>query len=78
VIQTWKYPLPKETQIRYLKPGNYQFKVIEDINNNGVWDTGNYSQKIQPEPIYYDKTVISIKAYWDIEQSISIDNIINN
>lgn len=77
-IQEWKYPLPIETHIKYLKPGNYQFKIIEDLNNNGIWDTGNYANKIQAEPIFYDKTIISIKAYWDIEQSISIDNIINN
>jgi uncharacterized protein (DUF2141 family) len=77
-IQEWKYPLPIETHIKYLKPGNYQFKIIEDLNNNGTWDTGDYTKKIQAEPIFYDKTIISIKAYWDIEQGISIDNIINN
>jgi hypothetical protein len=50
--------------------------MIIDTNKNGIWDTGNYAKKEQAERIYYDKTIITIKAYWDIEQSINLENII--
>ena len=76
IIKEWKYNLPSETIINNLNPGIYQLKVITDTNKNGIWDTGNYVKKEQAERIYYDKTIITIKAYWDIEQSINLENIL--
>jgi uncharacterized protein (DUF2141 family) len=76
IIKEWKYNIPNETIIDNLKPGRYQLKMIIDTNKNGIWDTGNYAKKEQAERIYYDKTIITIKAYWDIEQSINLENII--
>jgi len=78
ISNEWKGKIPTEVFVKYLKPGNYQLKIIEDTNNNGKWDTGNYQKGLQAERIYYDKTNISIKAYWDIEQSVDMDRIINN
>ena len=34
-------------------PGKYRLRVIVDKNNNRRWDSGNYNQGLQPEPIYY-------------------------
>lgn len=76
LIKEWKYNIPTETIINNLKPGAYQLKIITDTNKNGIWDTGNYTKKEQAERIYYDKTIITIKAYWDIEQSINLENIL--
>ena len=33
----------------YIRPGKYTFRLIEDTNNNDIWDTGNYLKKIKPE-----------------------------
>lgn len=78
IAQQWQSPFPNTLKINYIKPGNYVFKIVDDSNKNGKWDTGNLETKTQAERVYYDKTEINVKAYWDIEQSISIDNIINN
>ena len=53
-------------------PGEYELRILFDENNNGVWDTGNYAKKIQPEKaITLDKN-LSIKANWDNERDIKL------
>jgi hypothetical protein len=78
LIETFIYPETSVQTIKYLKANTYKLKVILDDNNNGKWDNGNLQKRIQPEQVYYHNQSITIKAYWDIEQSIDIDNIISN
>ncbi|HTB52952.1 MAG TPA: Ig-like domain-containing protein [Ferruginibacter sp.] len=53
-------------------PGEYELRILYDTNNNGVWDPGNYSKKIQPEKaISFDKK-LKIKADWDNERDIKL------
>lgn len=70
--------IPQELVINYLNPGNYKLKIIVDKNNNGVWDNGNLKKRQQPEDVYYSNQTITVKANWDIEQSIDIKQIISN
>lgn len=56
-----------------LIPGNYKVKVIFDYNGNGKWDTGNYLLKIQPEKIIFFEKPISIRGFWDLEESFEIN-----
>lgn len=57
-----------------LKPGDYYLRYIEDTNENGKWDAGNYAEKQQPEKVYYFNAVLTISKYgshdqdWDIGQ----------
>lgn len=62
-----------ETTIDYvnLLPGNYRLKIITDENKNGMWDTGNYLEKKQPEKIIYYNNPIKIRANWDLEIEIA-------
>ena len=54
-------------KIRLFNPGGYQLSVLYDTNNNGVWDTGDYWQKRQPEIVISRKQPLVIKANWDNE-----------
>jgi uncharacterized protein (DUF2141 family) len=47
-------------------PGNYSIELIEDRNDNGSWDTGDYGRKQQPER---KKIFIpdNLRAGWDVE-----------
>lgn len=36
---------------RYVDPGKVRFRVIEDMNDNGVWDKGNLVERLQPERV---------------------------
>jgi uncharacterized protein (DUF2141 family) len=49
----------------YLAAGDYDVKLIVDNNNNGVWDTGIYDEKLQPEKVIYYEGKISIQENWD-------------
>jgi hypothetical protein len=78
VVAEFNSPFADVLQINNLKAGNYRIKLIEDKNLNGKWDNGNFPKRVQAERVHYKKEQIIIKAYWDIEQSVSIENIINN
>lgn len=56
----------------FVDPGKYTLRFIDDLNGNGVWDTGWYLKGIQPEKVYnYDegktKGVLNIRANWENE-----------
>jgi Bacterial Ig-like domain len=50
-----------------LIPGNYCIRVVEDVNKNGLFDTGNYLNNKQPETIFINTTPIKLLAGWEIE-----------
>ncbi len=52
----------------FLNPGKYGARLINDVNGNGVWDTGDYEKGIQPESVYYYPKILEYKALWDITQ----------
>ncbi|MEE4177679.1 MAG: Ig-like domain-containing protein [Bacteroides sp.] len=56
-----------------LLPGNYGFRMIHDLNENGVWDTGNYLKKIQPEPVYLFRGVLQIRQNWETETNWNVN-----
>ena len=37
----------------YVHPGTYYLRLIEDDNDNGRWDTGEFASRRQPEAVYY-------------------------
>lgn len=49
-----------------LRPGDYKIRVIEDLNGNRRWDTGNYEQKRQSER-WFEKELDPLKADWTLE-----------
>jgi uncharacterized protein (DUF2141 family) len=52
--------------IQMLQPDQYSLKIIEDVNKNRKWDTGDYDKKIQPERIF-SKQLEALRANWDVE-----------
>ncbi|WP_321478882.1 Ig-like domain-containing protein [uncultured Bacteroides sp.] len=56
----------------YLNPGKYSARLVEDVNHNGIWDTGDYATKRQPEMVYYYPQLINLKALWQIEQDWNV------
>ena len=56
----------------FLNPGKYCARLINDTNGNGVWDTGNYAEKRQPEMVYYYPMVLELKANFDLTQEWDI------
>lgn len=59
----------QKVKFDYLTPGKYKIKVLFDRNQNGHWDTGKFSSKLQPEKVGYYEKIIEVHANWDIEES---------
>ncbi len=62
---------------RYVNPGDVKLRVIEDVNGNGKWDTGDLLLHRQPErvEIYVPDSgneLIAMKANWDIEITVDM------
>ena len=53
----------------FLNPGKYCARLINDTNGNGVWDSGEYETKRQPEMVYYYPQILEPKANWEVEQT---------
>ena len=72
--------LGKSMEINFhgLEPMECRIKIIHDKNRNGIRDNGDLEAKIFPERVYYYQELLTLKAYWDLEQSINIDSLINN
>ena len=50
-----------------ITPGKYQLKYIADSNQGGVWNTGNWESKTQPEKVINYPNEITIRSNWDLE-----------
>ena len=61
-------------RFNFLLPGNYFVKVIEDINHNKKWDTGNVIRHKHAENIYFNAQAIKLMADWDVEIEWKISN----
>lgn len=60
----------------FLNPNTkYYIRLFNDRNNNGVWDTGDYDKKIQPEEMYYFPKVWEMKANFEFEENWDINAV---
>ena len=61
----------------YLKAGKYSIRLTEDVNRNGIVDTGNLLEKKQPEKVMFYKlengnTLIDIPEKMELSQSLDV------
>ncbi|MCF0164669.1 MAG: Ig-like domain-containing protein [Bacteroidales bacterium] len=61
----------------YLAAGEYSFRITEDKNSNGIFDTGDFLKKRQPEKVIFFKlsdgtTVIKLEEQTDMEQDLRL------
>jgi len=47
--------------------------LIEDLNNNNLWDTGNYLNRVKPEPVYYFPSELEVRANWDLNETFDLN-----
>ncbi|MDP4285032.1 MAG: Ig-like domain-containing protein [Bacteroidota bacterium] len=55
---------------RLFPPGDYDLRILDDSNQNGIWDPGNYHLKKQPEKVYSITQKLNLKADWENERDI--------
>lgn len=67
------YPLTgMEWSNKLMNPGDYDIRILFDDNQNGKWDTGDYSKKLQPEKAITLTQKLSVRANWDNEREIKL------
>lgn len=71
IIQYQNVVNQNKIQFKNLKPGIYSLRVISDINNNKLWDTGNIFKKNSPEEVNLFNN-IEIRNNWDKELIINL------
>jgi hypothetical protein len=65
VVKSVNIDKDQEVTIPFLEPKKYLMKAIFDRNKNGVWDSGNLKEKIEPEEVCYNLSVIKVRSNWD-------------
>ena len=55
-----------------MPPGEYEIRILFDDNNNGKWDHGDYSKKLQPEKAITISQKLGVRANWDNERDIKL------
>ena len=67
--------------VPYITPGKVMFKLTEDRNGNGKWDTGDLVKRIQPEKVevLYDmmskSREFTAKMDWDMEYTVDVEEL---
>lgn len=57
---------------KLMPPGDFDIRILYDDNNNGKWDPGDYSSKLQPEKAITLPEKLNLKANWDNERDIKL------
>lgn len=70
-----EYTLSGDTTLtmEYLSPAKYKLKLYYDENANGKWDTGKFSERRQPERVFYFGEIIETKSGWDMEYTWKLE-----
>ena len=55
-----------------VSPGTYFLRLTIDANGNGMWDTGNYRDHLQPEEVYYYPKKLRLRRNWDMDETWNI------
>ncbi len=58
-------------------PGEYEIRILFDTNSNGKWDTGNFKDRKLPEIVKPRKEKLTIRANWDNEVDINLQEVQN-
>lgn len=53
-----------------MPPGEYTLQVIIDLNENGLFDIGEYPTRRQPEHVIWFRQPITLRANWDSSQPV--------
>ena len=64
-----RLPSTKKITIDSLTTNTYRLRLINDVNKNGVWDSGSLIERRQAEDIIYFPEEIQLRENWDLEIS---------
>ena len=57
---------------KHLQVAAYSARLVEDLNGNGRWDTGDFKTQRQPEAVF-NKKIDPLRANWELEVTFSTE-----
>lgn len=57
-----------------LKPGTYTVRILVDNNENGVWDTADFTNQTYAEDVFIYNKKLVVKPFWTIEEKWDLQN----
>lgn len=77
ILRTYIVDNDRSLAFPYLKPGSYAIRITEDLNRNGIVDTGKLLEHKQPEKVQFlrtnDKDTFEIPERSDISQDLDLN-----
>jgi len=66
--------ITKKTKLVYTNyyVGKFTIRVVYDDNRNGKWDSGSIKESRQPENIWVNTKIITLRPNWDSEETVDI------
>jgi hypothetical protein len=66
--------------LHYIPEGEMQVRVTEDVNGNGLWDSGNLTKRLQPErtEFYVGPTasqIVPTRSNWEVDLDLDMAQI---
>ncbi|MBP5217344.1 MAG: Ig-like domain-containing protein [Bacteroidales bacterium] len=79
IIRTYIIESDCQLLFPYLQQGKYAIRITEDVNRNGIVDTGNLLKHIQPEKVRYlkidDEDFIVIPERSEVVQDLDLETM---
>ena len=80
VLRTYIIDSDQTLTFPYLRAGKYSIRITEDLNRNGLVDTGNLLEHKQPEKVRFYKLedgtfLIDIPEMTELEQNINVSEM---
>ena len=72
VVRTTRISRNSAIDYKMLLAGKYQLRITYDANKNGKWDPGSISRKTQPENIWLNPNVYTVRANWSDTATVDI------
>lgn len=75
-----RFVTPGTYNMEFVSPGDMMLRVVEDLNGNGKWDTGDMVLMRQPErtEIYKNddgQEIIAMKENWEYDIDVDMDKL---
>ena len=67
VVETRNVNRSEKIKFKNMSPGSYSFRLIDDLNKDGRWTSGDLALRRQPEKMYYLAQPINMRAGWDMD-----------
>lgn len=68
-IEYSKYGNEAVVNFNSIKPGTYQPRILVDNNENGIWDSSDFSTETFAEDVFLNPKKIEVRPLWEIREN---------